>query len=137
MWVMFTPLAPVPSPKSQMKSINWPSESNDEEASNRTLSPGDAHINRKRDQVLIEKYTSWGVQNKLKQELDQRVKVPSLNNAWLMPIRTRIDMQSTGINTPIGLKISGPDLKVIQGIGKDVELIIRKTRGEDIYKKSD
>ena len=66
--------------------------------------------------------------NKLKEELDQRVKVPSLNNAWLMPIRTRIDMQSTGINTPIGLKISGPDLKVIQRIGKDVELIIKKLK---------
>ncbi|VAW56556.1 Cobalt-zinc-cadmium resistance protein CzcA; Cation efflux system protein CusA, partial [hydrothermal vent metagenome] len=61
---------------------------------------------------------------KLKLELDQRVKIPSLHNAWLMPIRARIDMQSTGINTPIGLKISGPDLSVIQEIGKDVESII-------------
>ena len=63
--------------------------------------------------------------DKLKLELDQRVKIPSLHNAWLMPIRTRIDMQSTGINTPIGLKISGPDLSKIQHIGKQVESIIR------------
>lgn len=62
---------------------------------------------------------------RIKQELDKRVNIPSLNNAWLMPIRTRIDMQSTGINTPIGLKISGPDLNVIQNIGKDVESILR------------
>ncbi len=61
---------------------------------------------------------------KLKLELDQRVKIPSLHNAWLMPIRARIDMQSTGINTPIGLKISGPDLAVIENIGKHVESII-------------
>jgi len=63
---------------------------------------------------------------KLKLELDQRVKIPSLHNAWLMPIRARIDMQSTGINTPIGLKISGPDLSVIEEIGKDVESIINQ-----------
>jgi len=63
---------------------------------------------------------------KIKLELDQRVKVPSLHNAWLMPIRTRIDMQSTGINTPIGLKISGPDLNEIQNIGKNVESILRQ-----------
>ncbi len=63
---------------------------------------------------------------KLKLELDQRVKIPSLHNAWLMPIRARIDMQSTGINTPIGLKISGPDLTVIENIGKNVESIINQ-----------
>ncbi len=44
----------------------------------------------------------------------ERVQVPSLNNAWLMPIKTRIDMQSTGINTPVGIKIAGPDLEVIE-----------------------
>ena len=63
---------------------------------------------------------------KIKQELDVRVQIPSLNNAWLMPIRTRINMQSTGISTPIGLKISGPDLNEIQKIGQDGEGILRK-----------
>lgn len=62
--------------------------------------------------------------NKLKKLLDQRVQIPSLHNAWLMPIRTRIDMQSTGINTPIGIKISGQKLDVIESIGQDVESII-------------
>jgi copper/silver efflux system protein len=62
---------------------------------------------------------------KIKQELDQRVQVPGLRNSWLMPIRTRIDMQSTGINTPIGLKISGPNLAGIQDLGAQVESILR------------
>ena len=62
---------------------------------------------------------------KIKQELDRRVQVPGLRNSWLMPIRTRIDMQSTGINTPIGLKISGPNLAGIQDLGAQVESILR------------
>ena len=62
---------------------------------------------------------------KIKQELDQRVQVPGLRNSWLMPIRTRIDMQSTGINTPVGLKISGPNLAGIQDLGTQVESILR------------
>ena len=61
---------------------------------------------------------------KIKQELDQRVQIPGLRNAWLMPIRTRIDMQSTGINTPVGLKISGPSLAGIQELGAQVESIL-------------
>lgn len=62
---------------------------------------------------------------KIKQELDQRVQMPGLRNSWLMPIRTRIEMQSTGINTPIGLKISGPNLTGIQDLGVQVESILR------------
>ncbi len=64
--------------------------------------------------------------NKIKQQLDQRVQIPSLNNAWLMPIRTRIDMQSTGINTPIGIKISGDSLHVIEELGKNIEAVLSK-----------
>ena len=62
---------------------------------------------------------------KIVEELDQIVKVPGLQNAWLMPIRTRIDMQSTGINTPIGLKISGPELDEIQALGTKIEAILK------------
>ncbi|NOR69732.1 MAG: MMPL family transporter, partial [Methylomarinum sp.] len=65
----------------------------------------------------------------LKKELDQRVQIPSLRNAWLMPIQARIDMQSTGINTPIGLKISGPDINTIQAVGKRVESILHRLPG--------
>lgn len=66
---------------------------------------------------------------KIKQELDERVQVPGLNNAWLMPIRARIDMQSTGINTAIGIKIAGADPAVIERIGRDVESVLRPIEG--------
>ncbi|VAW69637.1 Cobalt-zinc-cadmium resistance protein CzcA; Cation efflux system protein CusA [hydrothermal vent metagenome] len=66
---------------------------------------------------------------KLKQALDQRVQIPSLTNAWLMPIRTRINMQSTGINTPLGIKISGDDLQQIEQLGKKVEAILSTVSG--------
>ncbi len=62
----------------------------------------------------------------IKKSLDDMVQIPGLTNAWLMPIRTRIDMQSTGINTPIGLKIAGPDLDVIQTLGKQVEVVLNQ-----------
>ena len=71
---------------------------------------------------------------KLKTELDERVRVPSLNNAWLMPIKTRIDMQSTGINTPVGIKIAGPELDVIESIGEDVERALQGVAGtQSVY----
>jgi Cu(I)/Ag(I) efflux system membrane protein CusA/SilA len=54
-------------------------------------------------------------------EMDQAIKFPGLANAWTMPIKTRIDMLSTGIKTPIGIKVSGPDLSVLQSISGDIE----------------
>ena len=65
----------------------------------------------------------------IRDELDRRVQVPSLHNAWLMPIRTRIDMQSTGINTPVGIKIAGPDLAGIQQLGEQVEAVLASLPG--------
>lgn len=62
-------------------------------------------------------------------ELDSRVKVPGLTNSWTMPIKTRIDMLSTGIKTPIGIKISGPNLDSLQDIGKRLEDIVRDVPG--------
>jgi Cu(I)/Ag(I) efflux system membrane protein CusA/SilA len=66
---------------------------------------------------------------KLRQELDRVVQFPGVSNVWVMPIKTRIDMLSTGIKTPVGIKITGPDLKVIEAIGKQVEQAIRKVNG--------
>lgn len=66
---------------------------------------------------------------KIKQELDERVRIPGLNNAWLMPIRARIDMQSTGINTAIGIKIAGADTEVIERIGREIESALRPLEG--------
>ncbi|TPV52917.1 efflux RND transporter permease subunit [Aestuariibacter sp. GS-14] len=60
----------------------------------------------------------------LKAEFDALVQFPGLTNAWVMPIKTRIDMLATGIKTPLGLKISGPDITVIEQLGKDVERIL-------------
>jgi copper/silver efflux system protein len=60
----------------------------------------------------------------LKKELDQLVKLPGVTNAWVMPIKTRIDMLATGIKTPVGIKIAGPDLKEIEKIGQQLESIL-------------
>ena len=66
---------------------------------------------------------------KLVEDLDKAVKIPGLTNAWTMPIKTRIDMLSTGIKTPVGIKIAGPDLKVLQDIGKKIEEVTRTIPG--------
>jgi len=58
---------------------------------------------------------------RLRAELDRIVRVPGLTNAWVMPIKTRIDMLATGIKTPVGIKVAGPDLDVIENIGKQLE----------------
>jgi len=65
----------------------------------------------------------------LKQELDALVKLPGVTNAWVMPIKTRIDMLATGIKTPVGIKISGPSLTEIQQIGQQVETILADVKG--------
>jgi Cu(I)/Ag(I) efflux system membrane protein CusA/SilA len=65
----------------------------------------------------------------IKEELDQRVQLPGLTNAWVWPIKTRIDMLATGIKTPVGIKVAGPDLQVIQQIGKDIESVLKEVPG--------
>lgn len=66
---------------------------------------------------------------KIIQQLDEKVQVPGVTNAWVMPIKTRIDMLATGIKTPLGIKITGPDLKQIQKIGKDIEAVLKPIQG--------
>lgn len=66
---------------------------------------------------------------KLIKELDSVVKIPGLTNAWVMPIKTRIDMLATGIKTPVGIKIGGKDLKEIQSIGQKIEKILTNVHG--------
>lgn len=65
----------------------------------------------------------------IKEELNRLVKLPGLTNAWVMPIKTRIDMLATGIKTPVGIKVSGPDLSTIESIGKDLESILKNIPG--------
>ena len=62
---------------------------------------------------------------KLKEELNALIQFPGLTNAWVMPIKTRIDMLATGIKTPVGIKIAGPDLAGIESIGKDIEALLK------------
>ncbi|MCW8345862.1 efflux RND transporter permease subunit [Vibrio sp. ZSDZ65] len=65
----------------------------------------------------------------LRKEFDDLIQFPGLTNAWVMPIKTRIDMLATGIKTPIGIKIAGPDLSVIEKIGSDIEPILNRVQG--------
>ncbi len=62
-------------------------------------------------------------------DLEEAVKFPGLTNAWTMPIKTRIDMLSTGIKTPVGIKIMGPDLAVLADIGESIEATLQNLDG--------
>ena len=61
----------------------------------------------------------------LMKEMDLAIQFPGLANAWTMPIKTRIDMLSTGIKTPVGIKVSGPDLNVLQQLSQNIEQVIK------------
>src|SRR5262249_20980903 len=65
----------------------------------------------------------------LQDERDARLRFPGIPNIWTMPIKNRIDMLSTGVRTPVGIKILGPDLTVIQKIGENLEAILRGVAG--------
>jgi Cu(I)/Ag(I) efflux system membrane protein CusA/SilA len=67
--------------------------------------------------------------DKLIDELDKAIQYPGLTNAWTMPIKTRLDMLSTGIKTPVGIKIMGDDLQVLNDLGEKVEAVIRDVPG--------
>ncbi|REK03282.1 MAG: AcrB/AcrD/AcrF family protein [Acidobacteria bacterium] len=62
-------------------------------------------------------------------ELDRAVRIPGLTNAWTMPIRTRLDMLSTGIKTPVGIKLGGPDLQQLEGLAREIEAVVRPLPG--------
>ncbi len=82
--------------------------------------------------ILLKPKSEWRegmTLKKLIKQFDKAVKFPGLTNAWVQPIKTRIDMLATGIKTPVGIKVAGPDLKVIEGIGKDIEAILNKVEG--------
>ncbi|MDF9393052.1 MULTISPECIES: efflux RND transporter permease subunit [Methylococcus] len=62
-------------------------------------------------------------------EMDRALQFPGVTNAWTMPIKARIDMLTTGVRTPVGIKIFGPDLKKIEEIGKAIEMIAKAVPG--------
>ena len=67
--------------------------------------------------------------NELVENLDQAVRFPGLTNAWTMPIKARIDMLSTGIKTPVGIKVMGPDLQVLTDLGAKIEAVVGRIPG--------
>ena len=66
---------------------------------------------------------------KLIEEMDAALKIPGMGNVWVNPIRNRIDMLATGIKSPVGIKIAGPDLKVIEQLGAEVERVVKDIPG--------
>jgi Cu(I)/Ag(I) efflux system membrane protein CusA/SilA len=66
---------------------------------------------------------------KLIEELDRKLRLPGLANVWVPPIRNRIDMLATGIKSPVGIKVSGPDLAVIDRVAADVEQVVKAVPG--------
>jgi Cu(I)/Ag(I) efflux system membrane protein CusA/SilA len=66
---------------------------------------------------------------RLKSELDELVRLPGVTNAWVMPIKTRIDMLATGVKTPVGIKVAGPELEGIEAIGRRLETILEDLPG--------
>ncbi len=61
--------------------------------------------------------------------MNAAVKIPGLNNAWTMPIKTRIDMLATGIKTPVGIKVGGPDLAELERVALEVEAVVKGVPG--------
>ena len=60
----------------------------------------------------------------IREEIQQKVQLPGVTNVWVMPIKTRIDMLATGIKTPVGIKIGGPDLERVQSLGREIETLL-------------
>src|SRR5262249_46518490 len=68
-------------------------------------------------------------QDELEDAMNAAVQIPGLPNLWTMPIATRIGMLSTGIKTPVGLKVAGPDLRELERIGTEIESVMRTVPG--------
>ncbi len=82
--------------------------------------------------VLLKPQSTWPhgmTKDGLIDAMDRALRLPGVTNAWTMPIKNRLDMLSTGIRTPVGIKVLGPDLKVVEQIGVELEGIIKNVRG--------
>lgn len=76
-----------------------------------------------------EEWRSGVTVESLKAEMDATLQFPGVANAWTMPIRARIDMLATGIRTPVGVKVYGPDLEGIEGVAREVETVLKTVPG--------
>ncbi len=63
------------------------------------------------------------------EQMDAALQIPGMANVWVQPIRNRIDMLATGIKSPVGIKVAGPDLAVIERVGRDIEAAVRTVPG--------
>lgn len=82
--------------------------------------------------IMLKPESEWPAGMTVKKLIDQMneaIHFPGVTNAWTMPIKTRTDMLSTGIKTPVGIKISGPNLDTLQAIGEKVEAVMRTVPG--------
>ncbi len=77
----------------------------------------------------VEEWRDGMTMEKLISELDRAINFPGLTNAWTMPIRTRIDMLATGIKTPLGIKLMGPDLTVLSDLGEQIAAVLQLLPG--------
>jgi Cu(I)/Ag(I) efflux system membrane protein CusA/SilA len=82
--------------------------------------------------ILLKPRDQWRegmTMDKLKHKLNTLVQLPGVTNAWVMPIKNRIDMLATGIKTPVGVKVAGPDLAGIQQVGQQIEQVLKQVPG--------
>ena len=82
--------------------------------------------------IVLKDPSQWRpgmTRERLIEDMDKAVQMPGLTNAWTMPIKTRIDMLSTGIKTPVGIKIGGPDLPTLEAIAQQVEQVVKPLPG--------
>ena len=82
--------------------------------------------------VVLKPHDQWRpgmTTERLVSEMDRAVRLPGVTNAWTMPIKNRIDMLATGVRTPVGVKVYGPNLDTLQALGERVERILQHVRG--------
>jgi copper/silver efflux system protein len=82
--------------------------------------------------VMLKPKSEWRpgmTTERLIEEMDAALKIPGMGNVWVQPIRNRIDMLATGIKSPVGIKVAGPDLEVIQQIGAQIEAAVKQVPG--------
>ena len=82
--------------------------------------------------IMLNPESEWRpgmTMDKLIQEMDAAIDFPGLTNAWTMPIKTRIDMLSTGIKTPVGIKVMGPDLEILAEVSAEIAAVLEGVEG--------
>ena len=82
--------------------------------------------------VMLKPKSEWRpgmTTEKLIEEMDATLQIPGMTNVWVQPIRNRLDMLATGIKSPVGIKIAGPDLSVIERLGRDIEAAVKTVSG--------